>query len=325
MRKMAYLIIISLPALLVNCDKKAIELPVKQFRNYTIRQELPLHERVAPAPKVVLDFWMEADGRKDYTPYMPNVREMADIRKSLEMLPPLHKKVMKERLIGIYFINNFLGSGGADWVADGKKNLYFYLVINPRLLMMKDLSEMLTWRERSCFIDDGDVRISVNCGSGVNQMTYVMLHEGAHIVDYACRITPYVEKELMDFYPESRGETGFVKGIWKSINEPVGRHDFRKDVTFYGFNKGPRIKSSDAPSVYRVLAGSPFVSLYGSQNWAEDLADFVTFYHITEKMKIPYVISVVVKGKEIINYRPMDNPEVNKRFWLMDRFYENKP
>jgi hypothetical protein len=214
MRKIAYLIIISLSALAFSCDKKAIELPVKQFGNYTLRQHLPLYDRIEPAPKVVTDFWMEADGRKDYTPYMPGGREMAEIRKVLELLPPLHKKAMKERLIGIYFINNFLGSGGADWVVDGKRNLYFYLVVNPRLLAMKDLSEMLTWRERSCFIDERDVTISVNCGGGVNQLTYIMLHEGAHIVDYACRITPYVEKELMDFYPEPRerlilsGESG---------------------------------------------------------------------------------------------------------------------
>ncbi len=322
MRKMAYLIIISLTVLLAGCDKKATDVPVKQFSNYTLRRDLPLHERVAPAPKVVMDFWMELDGRKDYTPYRPGGREMAEIRKSLELLPPLHKKVMKERLIGIYFINNFLGSGGADWVADGGKNLYFYLVINPGLLAMKDLTEMLTWRERSCFIDEGDVSISVRCGSGVNQLTYVMLHEGAHIVDYLHRITPYVEKELIDFYPEPKGETDFTRGIWKTIREPAGRHDFRKDVTFYGFGKGPRIKASEAPAVYRGLAGSPFVSLYGSQSWAEDLADFVTFYRITQKMKIPYIISVAVKGKEVVRYAPMENPEVKKRFRLMGGFYQ---
>ncbi|MBP7736475.1 MAG: hypothetical protein KA369_10925 [Spirochaetes bacterium] len=325
MRIIAYLIIISLSALAVSCDKKAADLPVKQFSSYTLRQGLPLHERITPAPKVVTDFWMEADGRKDYTSYSPNGREMSDIRKSLELLPPLHKKVLKERLLGIYFINNFLGSGGADWVIDGKRNLYFYLIINPRLLAMKDLSEMLTWRERSCFIDERDVTISVNCGSGVNQLTYIMLHEGTHMIDYANRITPNVEKEVIELYNDTKTETDFVRGVWKSIHDPVRPYNFRKDVTFYGFNKGPKIKASDAPSIYRGLSESPFVSLYGSQSWAEDLADFVTFYHVTQKMKHPYVISVKIKGKEIVNYKPMDNPEVKKRFWLMAGFYENKP
>jgi len=321
MKKAACLVVISLSVIFVKCDNDVVKVPVKQLGNYTLRQDLALHERIAPAPKVVMDFWMETDGRKDYTVYMPDGREMSDIRRSLENLPPLHKKVLKQRLIGIYFINNFMGSGGADWVADGKKNLFFYLVINPGILKMKDLSEMLTWRERSCFIGQNDVKISVNCGSGVNQLTYIMLHEGAHIVDYACRVTPYVEQEVRRFYTDPREETDFVRGIWKSIHEPLKDFSFRKDLTFYGFNKGPRIKASDAPEVYRGLATSPFVSLYGSQSWAEDLADFVTFYHVTQKMKLPYVISVAVKGKELVHYRPMDNPEVKKRFRLMDRFY----
>ncbi|HOT47370.1 MAG TPA: hypothetical protein PLC28_21035 [Spirochaetota bacterium] len=324
MRKTVYLVVITLSVFSFYCGIDAARVPVKQFSNYTLRQDLPLHERVAPAPKVVLDFWMEMDGRKDYSTYMPDSREMSDIRKSLENLPPLHKKVLKQRLIGIYFINNFLGSGGADWVADGKKKLYFYLVINPKILKMKDLSEMLTWRERSCFIDGSDVRISVNCGSGASQLTYIMLHEGAHIVDYAVRITPYAEKEVKDFYSDHRDDTDFVRGIWKSIREPIKSYAYRKDLTFYGFNNGPRLKASDAPEIYRGLAGSPFVSLYGSQSWAEDLADFVTFYHVTQKMKLPYVISVIVKGKEAVHYRPMDNPDVKKRFRLMDRFYGNK-
>ncbi len=323
MKHTAYLVIISLSVLFFQCDTDVTRVPVKQFRNYTLRQDLALHERIAPAPKVVMDFWMETDGRKDYAAYMPKGREMSDIKKSLENLPPLHEKVMKQRLIGIYFIKNFLGSGAADWVVDDNKNLYFYLVVNPELLAMKDLSEVLTWRERSCFIDERGVRISVNCGTGANQLTYVMLHEGAHIVDYAERITPYAEKEVGKMYREYLAETDFVRGIWKSIHEPAGRYDFRKDVTFYGFSKGPRIKASDAPGVYRGLAGSPFVSLYGSQSWAEDLAEFVTFYHVTQKMKLPYVISVAIKGKELVRYKPMENPEVRKRFSLMDRFYVN--
>ena len=107
MRKITCVIIISLSVVFAKCDKDVTGIPVKQFRNYTLRQDLPLHERVAPAPKVVMDFWMEADGRKDYTAYMPDSREMAVVRNGLDLLPPLNKKVLRERLIGIYFINNF--------------------------------------------------------------------------------------------------------------------------------------------------------------------------------------------------------------------------
>lgn len=324
MKNLTLLMVISLLGLLVCSDKDHTKLPVKQFKNYTLRPDLPLHERIAPAPKVVMDFWMAVDGRKDYTTYMPSSEEIADFKSGFEMLPPLHKKVLKERLLGIYCINNFMGSGGASWVIDEKKNLYFYLTINPKILAMKDLTEVLTWRERSCFINDTDVEISVNCGRGTNQLSHILLHEGTHILDYVYRITPYVEKEIIKIYDDRKIETDFIKGIWKSIHEPVKEYLFRKDVTFYGFDNGPRIKASDAHEVYRGLSESPFTSLYGSKSWAEDLADYVTFYHITQKLKISYVITVKVKGKEVMSYKPMDNQELKKRFGLMKMFYENK-
>lgn len=323
MIRKALLMVIPILSLLGYCDKNITEIPVKQFDNYILRQDLPLHERISSTPKVVMDFWLAFDGRKDYTTYMPSSKEIADIKNGLDLLPPLHKKVLKERLLGIYCIKNFLGSGAADWVADKKKNLYFYIVINPKILAMKDLTENLTWREQSCFVNESDVEIFVNCGRDTNQMSYVFLHEGTHILDYFYRITPYVEKEMMNFNCISKIETVFTKGIWKSINVPVSVYQFRKDVTFYGLDKGPRIKASDAPEIYRGLSESPFVSLYGSKSWAEDLADYVTFYHITQKLKLPYIITVKVKGKKVISYKPMDNQEVKKRFGLMKMFYEN--
>ena len=47
------------------------------------------------------------------------------------------------------------------------------------------------------------------------------------------------------------------------------------------FREGRSLRQ-DARPLYDALVNSPFASLYGSQNWAEDTADLVTFYHLTQ-------------------------------------------
>jgi hypothetical protein len=73
---------------------------------------------------------------------------------------------------------------------------------------------------------------------------------------------------------------------------------------------------------YRLII--TFVSLYGSYNWHDDLAEVVTWYHLTEKLKQPYRIEIRKKGQIIFVYEPMKSPLVRSRFDLMKRFYESE-
>ena len=50
--------------------------------------------------------------------------------------------------------------------------------------------------------------------------------------------------------------------------------------------------TSEALPLYKGLAGSGFVSLYGARSWAEDLAELATFALLTGSLGQPYRILV---------------------------------
>ena len=70
------------------------------------------------------------------------------------------------------------------------------------------------------------------------------------------------------------------------------------------------------------------VSLYSTLNWAEDIAEYLTFYHLSEKMKTRVEIRVSKDGCEIYRLEPMKKPAIRARIAGMEMFYtpnEKKP
>ena len=64
--------------------------------------------------------------------------------------------------------------------------------------------------------------------------------------------------------------------------------------------------------------------MVNSKNWHDDLAEVVTWYHLTEKLKQPYRIEIRKKGQVIFVYEPMRSGLVRSRFDQMKRFYESE-
>jgi hypothetical protein len=296
--------------------------PVKHLESYKFNPETPLLERVGDIPPFVLEAWRVWDDKKNYRPYAPTSKEMEIIASALSELPPLSREVMRERLIGVYFVRNFLGSGLTDWVVDKDNNIYTYMIFNPETLK-RNLSELITWKERTCFIEnDRSAKLNIELNSEMNGFIYIILHESAHVVDYVENITPFTEPYMKRFMKEVPFVTPFTAGIWSSYNETFSGFSFREGVSFYGMGSGPRVRISEAPELYGMLAKSPFISLYGTLNWAEDLAEFLSFYHLTQKMGIRYRITVSSENGLVYALEPAENEMVKKRFTSMQLFYQ---
>jgi hypothetical protein len=255
---------------------------------------------------------------------------MMIIETSINLLPPQHKKILKERVIEICFINDLKTSGWTDWVISENGDIYCVLAFR-RSTLQTGLSNWLNSREKTCFFQESpEVDINIDTGTKHRGFLGVLLHETTHVVDYIENITPYVEpstfalaviqnKAFSNTYP-------FVDNVWESIATPLKMYNYglRDSVTFYGYNNGPKLGFSKAKEVYDQLATTPFASLYGSKNWADDLADFVLFYHLTQKLKQPYTISVIENNNTRYSLEPMKNQKVLKRFPRMERFYRTE-
>lgn len=298
------------------------QIPAKNFGSYTFDSSSELIDRIQEAPSFVIDYLSELDQVTTYTPYIPSDDELHIIKKNLAILPHSHEEILRKRLVGIYFINNLLGSGFADYVLDSNDDIYCFLAVNPETLR-HDLSEWMTIRERTCFIQDGsDFKISLNLGKEYTGFIYILLHETTHVVDYIRHITPYVEgnMKLLGYTVE---ETAFTSPIWDSYAVPKSEYDFeyRSEVTFYGFGGGPKIAMSDAVSVYQSLSLTRFASLYGGLNWAEDFAEYFTWYYLTNDLGQPYTINVYEDDRLVFSLKPMESPDVLSRWTNIDLQY----
>jgi hypothetical protein len=230
--------------------------------------------------------------------------------------------------VGLYFVTGLYGSGLTDWLIDNRGEIYCVMFINPAILKM-NLSEWLTWKENTAFRPDNPSnRIVINCGAGISGFSGILTHESTHAVDYVMNITPYVEPMTLSYdrfrKKKIPGITGFVKGIWNDYGQPAGKNDFhfRKQVHFYSNDPSKKIPIASGNDCYRELVNSPFVSLYGSKIWAEDLAELVLFFHITRVLWQPYEITVDSAGNKPVVYRPLENPKVLERFKNIRMFYE---
>ncbi len=304
--------------------------PAKLLSNYEYDLLSDLASRVKPMPDATLSMWKKWDRAENYSSYTPTPRELQMIESYISLLPPLHRSVCKERLIAIYFMNNFIGSGAMDFILDDNNEIYLYAIFHPATLK-SGISEWVTYRESTCFghgSTKGADRVEINCGEEYSGLMYILLHELTHAVDYIENLTPYVHPVMKKLGLATDLEsTPFTAPVWKSFNEPLELYEFdqRQKVSFYGLDQGPKLQTEDIFSIYEGLSRSAFVSLYASMNWAEDLAELVTWYHFTEILKQPYEITVYRNNENIHSYRPLDFPGVRRRIPSILSFYEQLP
>jgi len=296
--------------------------PEKRLDSYTFDPKSSVISRVQTAPDFLLAYLKKIDKKDVYSPYMPTRDEMAMIEDYLEKLPPLHKRVLQERLIGIYFVNNFWGSGMADYVLGDRDELYTIMIINPET-MKHDMTAWMTYRENTIYKkDDASIKITVDCGTLYTGLMYALLHETTHIVDYVMNFTPYPDKD-MQLLGKTRPETDFVKNVWADFKRPEARYDVpkRKDITLYGFKNGPHLSLKDAVPLYERLSQTPFPSLCGWIAWPEDFAEYVTWSYFTKKLNQPYSISVYENDKSVFMFAPLSSKLVGERGRTIQNIY----
>jgi hypothetical protein len=282
--------------------------PALQFSSYQFDSTSPLENRITTTPNFVLDYLNKYDKVDVYRNYSPNDSELSLARDYLRQLPQGYQSVLQSRLLGIYFVQNFMGSALTEFVFDDSKNLYAFLAVNSAALSTP-ISEWVTLRDQSCFKADGSVtQVSSDCGSYYTGLMYALLHESSHVVDatahYHAKPSPTDEKA----FP-------FISPVWKGFSQPVPRFDFpeRKELVFYGLNGGTKLPLKQALQAYRDLATTPFASLYGSQSILEDYAELFTWTYYTEVLHQHYQTTVTQEGQSPYTYSPMDNPLIQER------------
>lgn len=239
------------------------------------------------------------------------------VARALAALPAAHQRVLKERLRRLSFLDNMPNTALTSTVESAPSPL-FDITIRAAILS-QTASQWLTEKERTCFqANDSTLQVFIEAGLRP-ALDYVLLHEATHVVDASLKINPAYSAtgQLLD----SAAAKPFTAGIWQDRTRPVPslRHALLEQISFR--RGGKVLPITEAAQVYAALARTPFVSLYGSAAWTEDLAEYVTVYHFTHQLQQPFRIVLRRKGQEILRYEPMKSTLVARRAKHMKRFY----
>lgn len=292
---------------------------VEAIRRYGLDAAVGPELRVKATPASVLEMFKGLGGPPP-TQHALTEEERKTVTAAFAALPPLHRKVLAERLRTVSFLDGMPNTALTSTVNPDEPYPLFDITIRAGILH-ETVSDWLTQKERSGFDAAGSpLSVSVEAGDR-DALVYVLLHEATHVVDSSLGLTPAVR---------AAGEPGsgpapateFTRGIWSDrlVHAPKYRDPLLDRIRF---RAGGRLVAMDqAEATYSALGRTPFVSLYGSSNWYDDLAEYVTVSHFTETLKQPFRIVIRRQGKEIYRYEPMKSDIVRERLGQMKRFYE---
>jgi len=275
-----------------------------------------LEDRVKETPADILKQFQEA-GMAPKS-HQLTAAEKEIVSSAFALLPPLHRRVLKTRLRSISFLDNMPNTALTGPVNTDTEFRLYHITIRAAILR-QTVSEWLTEKEKTCFDTTGSpLRVSINAGS-LNALVYVLLHESTHVLDGSLGITPGLipvnETEML-------GQANpLTAKIWEDRTLPAKQYrGTLLDSTRY--RRGKILPVTRAVEVYEALSHTPFVSLYSTSSWHEDLAELLTVYQLTQKLNQPFRISVIDKDKkEIYFYEPMKSVLVKNRITQLKLFY----
>lgn len=287
--------------------------PAKNPATWKLDAATPIEKRVAPPPDYVMDYYNKFDGElmdkdKPFRPYTPTARETAEIEAVIRALPAEYIEKLKPRLLGIYFVENMIGTGLTDFAPGKDGENFVFMLFNPSSLRIS-ASEWITSKEKTAFkFNEPGWELNIDLGGEGSGFYYIFLHEISHAYDYVAGVTPLEPGSETAINYVRLFETGgaareypFTAQAWIDFDKPAAFARFKgiDKVTFYGLNDGPKLSITDASQVYSALETKPFATLYATMNWMEDFAELMAAYMHTRTYGRPWTLTVSRDGKAV--------------------------
>lgn len=272
----------------------------------TTSKEYPFcKNKVSKAPESVFNMFIEA-GMQPINHEL-TAAEQAKVDKAFSILPALHKKILKEHLQSISFMDNMPNTALTSTLETPDSSKQFNITFRAGILN-ETISEWATWKEKSAFNfeDNPTMQLEIDAGT-LDAIHYVLLHEATHVVDAVLGLTPNAEKA-----DSLVAHTDFTKKIWRLFNVPMARFN-NPILENTRFRSGKVQAIANASAIYHALRKTPFPSLYAMASWYEDAAELITIYHLTQKLNQPFIIYVKDKGNVLVKFEPMKNKFVKRR------------
>jgi len=291
-----------------NSNIRIDDVGVTQQR-YSVDSTTSLFSRIRQTDTTVLEKFHEAG--MNPVEHKLTKAELSIVSKAIDLLPVLHKKILKSHLRSINFLDSMPNTALTSTVNPQDKFKIFDITIRAEILK-QNISEWLTEKENTCFDTIGsNIKLLID-GGKMNALAYVLLHETTHIIDGSLDIIPRSDTLTSDFTNKIWSGRTIVSAIYQD-----------NILDSLAFRRGGKILSiHNAVDIYTRLKQTPFASLYSRNSWHEDLAEYITIYYFTQRLDQPLRI-ILKKGNEIIfEYEPMRSELVKERIKRLNYFFD---
>jgi hypothetical protein len=251
--------------------------PAKRLPTWRSWLDMPLEERVGPAPRDVIEL-LALDNLYNGYPGHPhasaaNEALKADVIAVLEQLPESVKRRVSDRIAGIVFVDDFGGAAFTDSIVDEKgRKARAFVVLDPTLLAKRTANALATSKEGMPFKPDGhhELRATIEKPNNDNRrqaIQYILLPE----LGRAISITGEIH------FPQARSGMG---------------------------KAGTKISAAEMVVTYKQLEATSFPTLYAATHPADDFAEsFANYVHVV-MMGRPFEIALSEEGRVVKRHGP---------------------
>lgn len=244
-------------------------------------------------------------------PQNPPVKLTRIAKKVIRSLPKEIKNLIKDKFLGLVFIEDLGTSAYAPYTFKNDGTVYGGVIILDVSYLGKTANARQTEREATLFDKEDktfDLKVFIAEKSDddlYHAMQEVIIHEIGHIITYGNE--KHVPLPGREINPNTINDYKFFDFNWKLKDGKPQLSDkldsimpFQNKLKFYKLN--PPMKSTDMVSVYNGLNQSCFPSLYAARSYEEDFAE--TFVHYVRSFmlekKYPYRVIVSQSGVEVM-------------------------
>ncbi|PKN67651.1 MAG: hypothetical protein CVU54_16635 [Deltaproteobacteria bacterium HGW-Deltaproteobacteria-12] len=300
-------------------------------------KQKPWMERLERAPDKLLEYLAyqnKLDGFSEVPSAVEPVPEIADVFKEISFsLSPALRKLLEERLIGVFCVKDLGSSGFTEEVVDEVKGRsYAVIVLDRDVLLKRKANDWATWKENSIFLpaQKNGFRLQMIIESEKNNtvhnaMRYLLLHELGHTLGMISNVHPSwipADKTVSLDYP-------FVRLSWRldAEGKPVSLFDElfpeRKKIKYYAFAQA-QLTNDQVPDAYAQLQFTNFVSMQAAANIWEDFAEsFVTYVHVL-RGKQPWQLRIESENNPpaVVDSCWQEKRCAEKKYFL-DKWFDN--
>ena len=287
-------------------------LPAKSLSFWADAMRRPVEQRIGTAPPgLVLLLWLDviANGFSN-APSASTVEEdlLSDVRQAFAEIPEPLKRRLGRQLAGIYFVDDFGGSGFSDVIRDAQGTaVAAFVVLDPAVLRKRTANEWATWKENTPFKPDARFALTATIEKPADDtrkqaIQYILLHELGHVLSVGARVHPDwnlspAKVPKAERYPFFDLSWAIDRGRY--VTRFDDRFPQRANVVYYF---GARIPASGMATVYEALERTNFPTLYAATQPGDDFAESVASYVHVVMMGKPFEIAISEDGRVARRY-----------------------